>query len=112
MPKPLSFYAVRARVAIQIEGETEGFQTIEDRIVLVRARSFEDAEERLASEWESYGEPFLNSRGERVRWHLEEVVDVYDLLTNKIDPKGTEVYSRLSRRKMKPEFEWHPGPDE
>jgi len=107
-PRPLSFYAVRARIAIQVEGQTEGFQQVEDRIVLVKARSFEDAERRLASEWQSYAEPYLNPYGERVRWQLEEVVDVYDLLTDEIDPRGTEVYSSLSRRKMRPDREWHP----
>jgi hypothetical protein len=107
-PRRLSFYAVRARIALQVEGQTDGLMSVEDRIVLVRAFSAEDAERRLAPEWKSYAEPYLNPNGEMVRWHLEEIVDVYDLSTDEIDPRGTEVYSRLSRRRMRPDLEWHP----
>lgn len=107
-PRRLSFYAVRTRVALQVEGQTSGQQTVEDRIVLLRAWSFEDAEKRCQREQRLYEQPFLNGEGERVRWHTEEIVDVYDLGETEIDPKGTEVYSRLSRRRMKPEFEWNP----
>jgi hypothetical protein len=107
-PRRLSFYAVRARVAIEVEGQTEGLQSVEDRIVLVRALSAEDAERRLAPEWEFYTEPYLNPDGEMVRWHLEEIVDVYDLDSDEIDPRGTEVYSHLSRRRVRPDLAWHP----
>jgi len=106
-PRRLSFYAVRARIAIQVEGQADGLMSVEDRIVLVRAFSAEDAERRLAPEWKSYAEPYLNPDGERVRWQLEKIVDVYDLCTDEIDPRGTEVYSRLSRRRVRPELAWH-----
>jgi hypothetical protein len=107
-PRQLSFFAVRGRIAIQVEGRTEGLMSMEDRIVLVRAFSFDDAERRLKREWESYGEPYLNPDGEMVRWHLVEIVDVYELDTNEIDPRGTEVYSRLSRHRVRPELVWQP----
>ena len=107
-PKQLSSFAVRGRVALQVEGQTEGLMSMEDRIVLVRAFDAEDAERRLQAEWESYGEPYLNPDGEMVRWHLVEIEDVYELAANEIDPRGTEVYSRLSRHRVRPELVWNP----
>jgi len=107
-PRQLSFFAVRGRVAIQVEGQTEGMMSMEDRIVLVRAFSFDDAEHRLKANWESYAEPYLNPDGAMVRWQLVEIEDVYELDTNEIDPRGTEAYSRLSRHRVRPELVWHP----
>jgi len=104
-----SLYSVRAKVAIQVEGQTSGLQTVEDRIITVMAKSFDDAEKKLTKEWKDYAEPYLNTSGELVRWHLEEVVDVYDVSEDEIDPDGTEVYSSFSKRRMKPEYEWHPN---
>ena len=83
-------------------------QTIEERIVLVKAFSPKDADERLRREWEAYAEPYLNSDGELVRWRMEEIIDVYELGETEIDPKGTEVYSVLTQRRMRPQYEWHP----
>lgn len=104
----LNWYSVRARIAIQVEGQTKGLQGIEDRIVMVRARSLSDASKRLENEWQAYAEPYLNSYGELVRWQLEEILDIY-AITSDIDPKGTEVWSSLRNRRMKKEFEWHGG---
>ncbi len=106
--KPMQWYAVRARVVIQVEDQTRGMQSVEDHIVLVQARSFEDAERRLQPEWEQYAEPYLNPNGEMVRWQLEEIVDVYEIGTIDLDPKGTEVYSRLSQRRVRPGAVWRP----
>ena len=41
------WYAVQARYAIQVEGYTSGLQRYEDRIVLIKALGFRDAEKRL-----------------------------------------------------------------
>jgi hypothetical protein len=104
----LELYAVRGRVAIQVEGQVDGLMSVEDRVVLVRAFSRDDAERRLKPEWERYAEPYLNSNGEMVRWQLQEIVDIHELDTDEIDPHGTEVYSWLSRRRARPETAWHP----
>ena len=104
-----SLYSVHAKVVIQVEGQTSGLQTVEDRIVTVMAKSFDDAEKKLTKEWKEYAEPYLNTRGELVRWQLEEVVDVYDVSEDEINPGGTEVYSSFSKRRMKPEYEWYPN---
>jgi hypothetical protein len=102
----LTWFSVRASVAIQVEDQTKGLQEIEDRIVLLQAYSFDNAIKRLESEWKTYAEPYLNSDGELVRWQLEEIVDVFELI-DEIDPKGTEVWSSLKRRRMKKSYEWH-----
>jgi hypothetical protein len=108
-PKLLSsWYCVRATVAIQIEGQTRGMQSVEDRFVIVRALSFKDAERRLQAEWRKYATPYLNSDSLLVRWRLEKVVDVYEIADDKIDPRGTEVFSELKSRRMKPSYAWHP----
>lgn len=108
--EPLEWYAVQARFAIQVEGQTSGMQTYEDRIVLVKARDFEDAERRLEPEFAAYGQPYFNEDWELVRWHFERVLDVYLTNLDRLDPAGTEVYSALRSRRMRPEYEWHPLP--
>jgi hypothetical protein len=102
------WYCVRARVAVQVEGQSRGLQTIEDRFVLVRARSFQDAESRLSQEWREYAAPYLNQDGQLVRWQCEEIVDVYSTCESDLEAKGVEVYSKLSARRMKSRDSWHP----
>lgn len=102
----LSWFSVRARVAIQIEGQTKGLQQVEDRIVMVRAYEPEDAVRRLEDEWREYATPYLNSDGEFVRWQLEEIVDVVSVLDD-LDQTCVEVWSSLANRRMKKEYEWH-----
>lgn len=102
------WFAVKAYFAIQIEGQTIGYQDVEERIVIVKAFDSEDAEQRLIKDFREYDEPYLNKYGEMVRWHFEKVVDVYEMIEDTIDPKGTEVFYEFKRRRMKPEYEWHP----
>jgi len=102
-PQTLDWFCVRGLVVIRIEGATSGMQTTEDRFVLVRAKDPKDAEGRLVDHWRGYAGPYLNAAGELVSWKLEKVVDVYSLGENSIDPAGTEVYSRLGRRRLRVE---------
>lgn len=95
-----AWYCVRARVVITVEGQVSGMQTIEDRFVIVRASSHKDATARLAPHWREYAKPYLNSSGNAVRWQLDEIVDVYWITEDTMDPAGTEVYSRLGRRRL------------
>ena len=83
-------------------------QHTEDRFVLVRASSFQDAKRRLRQQWRDYATPYLNSEGQMVSWSLEKVIDVYETGETQIDPAGTEVYSKLGKRRMRPEFVWRP----
>jgi len=105
---PDSWYCVRATVAIQVEAQERGFQTIEDRFVLVKAESDRHAVRRLRREWREYAAPYMNPDDYLVRWQLERVTEVYELFEHELDPNGVEVFSRLGSRRMRREFEWHP----
>jgi len=100
------WFAVQARFAIQVEGQKTGIQSYEDRIVMVRAISFEDAENKLQPEFKQYGTPYLNPHGYMARWAFERVLDVYEIGDEKIDPRGMEVFSVLAQRRMKPKYAW------
>ena len=99
--QPLEWFCVHGLVAIQVEGQTAGMQTVEDRFVLVRAASFEDASRRLRREWRAYAEPYVNPEGELVSWRLERIVDVYSTGETQVRPDGFEVYSRLRQRRIR-----------
>jgi len=73
---------------------------------MVKAISFEDAENKLQPEFEQYGTPYLNPHGFMARWAFERVLDVYEIGDEEIDPRGVEVFSVLGRRRMKPEYAW------
>jgi hypothetical protein len=105
------WYAVKAIFLIQIEGLKGGMQTYEERIIIVKAYSFEDAGKVAEKEFKEYGDdPYLNPAMLMVRWHYEKIVDIFEtnIYQDKLDEKGTEVYSILKTRKLKPEHEWHP----
>lgn len=107
-PKPQApeFFAVQARFGIQVEGRTRGMQQYEDRIVLVQASTPDEAVTRLRKPFATYGSPYLNPRGHMVRWAFEKVLDVYSTSEERIDPAGTEVFSQLRKRRMRPEHVW------
>ena len=109
LPKAQSeWYCVRAFVVIRVERAESGLQNTEDRFMLVRASSFEDAKKRLRKQWREYATPYLNSEGRMVSWHLDRIVDVYQTSETDIDPYGTEVYSKLGHRRMRPKYVWRP----
>ncbi len=109
LPPTLEFYAVQARFGIQIEGETKGLQTYEDRILIVKALGEEDAVAKLKRELSGYGEPYLNPHGQLVRWQFEKVLEVYSTYCTEINPKGEEVWSKLRERRLTPQYTWNPG---
>jgi Domain of unknown function (DUF4288) len=106
----LRWHCVWGVVAIQVEGHTSGMITLEDRLVAVQAYDPEDAKRRLAPMWRDCAEPYLNPVGELVRWQLVGIQDVYEGYDEAIEPRGTEIYSRLRRVRMKPEYRWSPPP--
>jgi hypothetical protein len=105
-----TWYCVRAFVVIQVESAKSGMQNTEDRFILVRASSCDDAKKRLKKRWREYANPYLNSNGQMVSWSLEKIIDVYDTCEADTDPTGTEVYSKLGHRRMRPEYVWRPKP--
>jgi hypothetical protein len=102
------WFCVWGVVAVQIEEQVQGFITLEDRLVLVRANDPDDAQHKLQGKWSKYAEPYLNPNGYLVRWQLVNVRDVYELFEDTLDPRGTEVYSRLRKARLRPEYRWRP----
>jgi Domain of unknown function (DUF4288) len=102
------WFCVRGVVAIQVEGQVKGCLDLEDRLMLVKAKDPGDAQRRLQRMWSRYAEPYMNSGGHLVRWQLISVRDVYMLADQAIDPRGTEVYSKLRGARMQPEYRWRP----
>jgi hypothetical protein len=103
--KTLNWFAVNARFAIQIENQTKGYQSYEDRIILVKAYNCEDAAKRLQKEIKESSAPYLNMYYELVRWKFEKILRIYELI-DEINEKGCEVYSTISNRKLKLEHQW------
>ena len=107
-PPSESWFCVWGLVAIQVEGRVRGMVDVEDRLVLVKARSSKHARQKLRGEWRDYGKPYMNPHGYLVRWHLVSVIGVYDTNLDSIDPDGTEVYSRLRTKRLTAEYRWSP----
>lgn len=109
MARAKPWFAVCVRIAIQVAGRARGKQTIEDRVILLRAVS-EDAAKRQAFKMcRSDEAPYENSEGIQVRWHCEGIVEVQELLDDEIDPRGTEVFSIHRDRKISSQDVWRPS---
>ncbi len=109
-----NYYCVRMTVAIEIEGKKKGLQTFEDRFVLIRANSFDDAYKKIEKQKKKYAEPYLNSNGELVRWKIESLDDCFLTEINSHDdlnnPEGVEVFSVLKERRLTKERTWSGKP--
>ncbi|MES2278452.1 MAG: DUF4288 domain-containing protein [Bacteroidota bacterium] len=99
------FYCVKMTVVIEIEGQTSGFETIEERYVLIKAKSGDDAYKRIEKKKDGYEQPYLNSDGQLVKWRIESCDDYYETdltnFTNLNSAEGVEVFSKLKRRKQR-----------
>lgn len=106
------FWCIQARFAIQIENETKGMQTYEDRLLVIKALTEAEAKQKLLPSFEAYAEPYLNGAGLLVRWQFEAFTDSYCLDVQSADAflseQGVEVFSTLYKRRLRPEMEWHP----
>lgn len=108
----LEFYCVKMTVAIQVEKAKAGMQTWEERFVLVKAYSFDDAYDKVEKNAHNYlGPPHINSHGYLVRWKIESYDDCFHTFIDDIkelnSKEGVEVYSRLRLRKMTKERYWN-----
>jgi hypothetical protein len=105
--KKLGYYCVKMTVAIQIEGCRQGLQTWEERYVLYRAFSETEAATKAKEAASDYEKPYLNSEGLLVRWKVESVDDVYEVVQeNAKDLDGAEVFSKLHGRRLTAERTW------
>jgi hypothetical protein len=105
MASESSFFGVKARCVIQVEGQKRGQQSVEERILLVRATSFKEAKKRVEKSFKKYETPYLNTDGKQIIWKLDKIVDVYDTGVVDIEEfdskEGVEVFSRIKSRKLK-----------
>jgi hypothetical protein len=107
----ISWCSVKGRYAVQIEGRSRGLQTFEDRVLLVRAHTEDEARRMAWTEARDYASPYLNSDRYMVRWQLERVLEVQDVWTRSKagpDPRGTEVWSEFNRPRISRGSIWRP----
>jgi hypothetical protein len=95
------YYCVKMTVAIQTEGRVKGMQGVEERYVLFKAYTENEAIAEAKKAALSYEKPYLNSSGELVRWQVESFDDVYEVVpNNQQNLDGAEVFSILKNRKL------------
>ncbi|NHA07102.1 DUF4288 domain-containing protein [Mucilaginibacter sp. HC2] len=104
------FFCVKMTVVIEIEGLSRKKQEIEKRLVLIKARSAEDAYQKLRDQKDEYAKPYLNPGGRFVRWRIDSFDDCFETDMNSIeemnDAAGVEVYSKLKSRKNEEKAIW------
>ena len=104
------YFCVKMTVAIEVEGFEKGMQQIEERFVLIKAESHDNAFELLERNKENYSEPYLNSDGRLVRWKIESFDDSYETDIHEIadlnNPEGAEVFSKFKSRRLTKERIW------
>jgi hypothetical protein len=109
-PKPLAFFCVKMTVAIEVEGVKKGNQSFEERYVLVKANSFDNAYKKVEKQEKKYSEPYLNNDGNFVRWKIESYDDCYQTDINSLNDldnsDGVEVFSILKTRRLNPKRSW------
>jgi hypothetical protein len=105
------FFCIKMTVAIQIEGVKKGLQTYEQRYVLIKATSFDEAYRKMERQTKKYMEPYLNYLGQLVRWKIESLDDCYETFISNCDDLnlkgGAEVFSVLKKRKLTKERFWN-----
>ncbi len=106
-----SYYCVKMTVAVEIEGVDKGMQTIEDRFVIVKAKSHDEAIKNLEKTKNVYSEPYLNSDGRLVRFKVESFDDSYETeihgMADLNNPEGVEVFSKFRSRRLKDGNVWN-----
>lgn len=107
-------YAVKGRLVGQHEAQRAGFQPYEDRVVVVLAPSEKVAAARVARLLRLEQSPVLTTSGHYARNRFDGILDVHEcwdpawqyFRAARFNPKGTEVWYELSRRKLRPGHEW------
>lgn len=101
------YYCVKMTVAIQVEGHEKGMQGVEERYVLFKASSEDEAITKAKESASTYVKPYLNPAGELVRWKVESFDDVCEVVPdNQQDLNGAEVFSVIKNRKLTPARAW------
>ena len=105
------FYCVRMTVVIYVEGIASKKHDAEERFILVKAKSFDEAYEKAELQGKNYVVPYLNPYGRLVKWQIESYDDCYETdILNYEDlesDEGVEVYSKLKKIKRKSIKVWN-----
>ncbi len=103
-----AWYTVKALIAVQIENQTRGPQSHEERFVVVKARSEKEAAQKFKRHQLRNEEMYFNFKLQIVRWHLIKILDVYELygITFPDQNSMTEIFSSISEGKVTPETAW------
>ena len=81
-------------------------QIVEDRIILLEARTESDAKRRAERQCRSDVFPTMNGSGYFWRWGFQGVLDVCESTDRHWMPTGTEAFYEIRNRRMKPAHEW------
>ena len=107
---PDRYFCIKMTVVIEVEGISTKKQEIEKRFVLIKAKSSDDAYEKLEKREDEYAAPYLNPYGRFVRWRIESYDDCFvtdiESPADLDNPAGVEVYSKLSKRKNTAKIPW------
>lgn len=108
------YFCVKMTAVIEIEGVSSKRQSIEQRFVIIRAKTSDEAYEKLEAQRDDYTHTYLNSDGRLVRWRIDSFDNCYETDIKKPkdidDPEGIEVYSKLKSRKVKTPVVWDGKP--
>lgn len=104
-----SYFSVKARFGILIEGVTSGLQTYEDRVVLIKATHENEAEKKAIELLPTLEKPYLNG-DKQFEWYKFEkilnIIEYSDIDTIEPFSDGMEIYYEWKNRRMKPENAW------
>lgn len=89
-----TFYGVKIRLAIKVEGQSKGKQTYEDSIWLIKATSAKKAKKQLKAEIKASEEPYLNTHGRLVIWQFEKFIGVYETGLENLSEKSNSIPGR------------------
>lgn len=103
MPQKKQLFTIVARFAINIENQTSGMQSYEERHLMILARDEFHAEKLFYKKIKNYNEAYLNEFGEKVTWDFEEILEIYHVLSQieDLEKEGIETYSILKNRRYK-----------
>jgi len=102
-------YAVKGLLVEKTEGEAKGREQVEERLLVLRAKSEREAV-RLARRMFKASESWiLLTDGRYQKSRFEEILDVCECPDRDFNPKGTEVFYAFRNRKRRPSDAWYPG---
>ena len=105
------YFCVKMTVIIEIEGILNKKQDVEQRFVLIKAYSFDDAYKKIEKQKKVCVTRYLNTDGRFVRWRINSLDDCF--VTDIVEPndidndEGIEVYSKITSKKNKTKTIWN-----